>query len=237
MDAISNFLGNAARPKGAPIEITSGTGTHVPSADGLWCRVTLTSAGGGGGQGDASGAGGGGQAGASKQFVVRLPIAGWAYVVPAGGAPGVDGGDVVFGTLRLPGGKAGGSYAASTGKGGESPAAAPDIPGVVYGGAGGSAANYGAKPSSPAMPPGYRKVATASEVGLSGLVGASAGCGAPGGSSEYGQGAAQTALGAVGNNASGFGGGGSGGGQPVSGTRAGGSGTGGRIYIEPLGVW
>lgn len=237
MSASSTYTGKSFRPKGNPIELTSGAGTHVPSADGLWCRVTLTAAGGGGGEGNASGAGGGGQAGASKQFVVRLPIAGWAYVVPAGGAPGVDGGDVVFGTLRLPGGKAGGSFAAVSGKGGESPAAAPDIPGVVYGGAGGSAANYGSKPSSPAMPPGYSKVATASEVGLSGLVGASPARGAPGGSSEYGPGGAQSASGAVGNNASGFGGGGGGGGQPVSGTRAGGSGTGGRIYIEPLGVW
>ena len=79
---------------------TSGTGTYVPTENNARCLVRLQ-AGGGGGQ-TAGSAGGGG--GAFLEFVVRVPIAGLAYVVGAGGAINTAGGPTSFGKISAQGG-------------------------------------------------------------------------------------------------------------------------------------
>ena len=90
------FLGS----KPVPTLLTSGTGTFVPSADNALCRVRLQA---GGGGGHTSVAGGGG--GAMVEFWLRIPIAGIAYAVGAGGAVSAAGSDTTFGQFTAKGGK------------------------------------------------------------------------------------------------------------------------------------
>lgn len=79
------------------------TGTYVPTEDMARCLIRVQ-AGGGGGWGTAGNAGGGG--GAMIEEVVRIPIAGWAYVVGAGGAVSTAGSPSTLGPFGADGGKA-----------------------------------------------------------------------------------------------------------------------------------
>jgi len=79
------------------------TGTYVPTVDNARCLVRIQG-GGGGGWSTAGNAGGGG--GAMIEEVVRIPIAGWAYVVGAGGAVSTAGSPSTLGPFGADGGKA-----------------------------------------------------------------------------------------------------------------------------------
>lgn len=79
---LSDFMAAGAKPKLITL-LTSGTGTYVPTADNARCFVRVQ----GGGASGATGAGGmGGGAGAMVEGLLRIPIAGVAYTVGAGGA-------------------------------------------------------------------------------------------------------------------------------------------------------
>lgn len=246
MSASSDFTGKSFRPKGTPTTFTSGTGTFIPAADGMWYRYTIQGSGGGGAGGNATDGGGGGGAGEELTGIIKIAIAGIAYQVPAGGSGGaanifgVDGGPAVLGAIRAAGGRRGTTTLGgdgSRGLGGVGGGSKSIAPGSTPGGAGGSSnnASLGVQTASPGMPPGYPALLTAA-VDLSGL-GLSltpTDAGGAGGSSRNGAGGAGGASGANGSAGSGFGGGGGGGGK---GTTTGGAGAGGRIYLEPLGVW
>lgn len=131
---------------------TSGTGTHVPTADKALCYVELQGSG-GGGSNSVVAAGG---AGAKIGFWVRVPITGLAYVVPAGGAVNTDGGKATFGTISAQGGikgsnttdiisGAGGLIGAIAGASNGSNVTLADagIPDAYPGGAGGNGTNSG----------------------------------------------------------------------------------------------
>lgn len=98
----SDLTGLSAKPK-LITRYTSGTGTYVPTADMARCFVRLQASGAGGLTATAHGGG----AGAYVEFWVRVPIAGLAYSVPAGGAVNTDGSAATFGPYRVQGGKNG----------------------------------------------------------------------------------------------------------------------------------
>lgn len=102
----SDLTGLSAKPK-LITRITSGSGTHVPTADMARCFVRLQA---GGAGGWTSGSGGG--AGAMVEFWCRIPIAGWAYAVGSGGAVAVAGGLTTFNSISAMFGRPG--AAAST---------------------------------------------------------------------------------------------------------------------------
>jgi len=79
---------------------TSGTGTYIPTENNARCLVRIQ---GGGAGGHASGSGGGG--GAMAEFIIRIPIAGLAYAVGAGGAVANDGSNTTFGAFLAMGGR------------------------------------------------------------------------------------------------------------------------------------
>lgn len=131
---------------------TTGTGTHVPSVDNALCYVELQGSG-AGGSNTVVAAGG---AGAKIGFWVRVPIAGLAYTVPAGGAVNTDGSKATFGTMSAQGGKAGSSTTdrlsgtgglvgaiAGASNGSNATLAAAGIPDAYPGGAGGNGTNSG----------------------------------------------------------------------------------------------
>ena len=96
---LSNYVGGS-KPKLITL-LTSGTGTYVPTADMARCLVRIQ-AGGGGGSTANTGTGGGG--GAMVEVLVRVPIAGLAYAVGAGGAAETKGSVSYFGNYQaLPG--------------------------------------------------------------------------------------------------------------------------------------
>lgn len=87
MQSASDLLGSAGgKPKLITL-LTSGTGTYVPTVDMARCLVRIQ-AGGAGGASTGNYAGG---AGAMIEVFVRIPIAGLAYSVGAGGAIDGDG--------------------------------------------------------------------------------------------------------------------------------------------------
>lgn len=100
----SDLTGLSAKPK-LITRYTSGTGTYVPTADMARCFVRVQ----GGGSGGISNIGVAGAGGAMVEGWVRVPIAGGAYVVGAGGGAGVAGGDSSFGPLAAQGGGFGGT--------------------------------------------------------------------------------------------------------------------------------
>jgi len=101
MQSASDLLGLAGGKPKLITRLTSGTGTYVPTADMARCLVRIQ-AGGGGGSTQNAGTGGGG--GAMIEVLVRVPIAGLAYAVGAGGAAEVKGSVSYFGNYRaLPG--------------------------------------------------------------------------------------------------------------------------------------
>ncbi len=83
---------------------TTGTGTYIPTEDNARCLVR-TQAGGAGGH--ATGSGGGG--GAMVEESIRIPIAGLAYAVGAGGAVANNGSNSTFGPMTAIGGTYDGS--------------------------------------------------------------------------------------------------------------------------------
>ena len=78
--SMNDLFTASAKPKLITM-LTSGTGTYVPTADMARCLFRIQ-AGGGGGYTSESGGGGG----AMAEVMVRVPIAGIAYAVGAGGA-------------------------------------------------------------------------------------------------------------------------------------------------------
>jgi len=78
---------------------TSGTGTYVPTENNARCLVRIQAGGAGGYSG---GSGGGG--GAMVEVFVRVPIAGLAYAVGAGGAVGANGSVSTFDVYTAMGG-------------------------------------------------------------------------------------------------------------------------------------
>lgn len=240
-DFISTFKNsNSFRPKGVTTSLTSGTGTFIPSADGMWYRGVAVGPGGNGGAGDTTNGGGGGGYGEVVEFLIKVPIAGIAYVV---GAPG---GTTVFGQVFARGAAAGSDRSTNGGRGGfgggatsDSTSTTPYVirPGSTPGGAGGCGNAFATYPGAPALPEGFPFPSPAVTNGLSGLTNTAANAGGTGASGRFGNGGVGGGNDAVGSNATGYGAGGGGGGKAASGTRAGGTGTGGYIYLEPLGVW
>ena len=150
MSLSSNLFGGGIKP--VVTSYTSGTGTHVPTVDNALCYVDLQGSGGGGSNSVVAAGGGGAKIG----FWVRVPIAGLAYTVPAGGAVNTDGGKATFGTMSAQGGKAGTSVSSITsGAGGlvgaiagasngsNATLAMAGIPDAYPGGAGGDDVNAG----------------------------------------------------------------------------------------------
>lgn len=88
MSSLSDFMGASTKPK-LITSYTSGTGTYVPTADMARCFVRVQAGGGGGSYVGGSHLGGGG--GAMVEFWCRVPIAGLAYAVGAGGTGGGSG--------------------------------------------------------------------------------------------------------------------------------------------------
>ena len=109
MDAMG--IAGGAKPK-LITRFLSGTGNYIPTVDMARCLVRIQ---GGGGGGHASSTGGGG--GAFVEVVVRVPIAGLAYVVGAGGAVATAGSPSSFGQFTANAGK-GGQGAGVVGVGG-----------------------------------------------------------------------------------------------------------------------
>jgi len=99
MNELFNLAG--AKPKQIT-PYTTGTGTYVPTVDMARCFVRVQ-AGGGGGWSSIAGGGGG----AMIEFWIRVPIAGLAYVVGAGGAATVGGSASSFGQFIANPGTAG----------------------------------------------------------------------------------------------------------------------------------
>lgn len=258
MSASSEFTGKSFRPKGVPTEITSGTGTHTPPGSlGMWYRYTITSGGGAGGSGNGTNGAGGGGGGGTRRGVIFVPSTGASYTIGAGGAGssaavGANGGATVFGRIVVAGGR-GGRRHDQGGQGGaggglaSAPASGPAdvlatvvyVPdGVVPGGSGGSNDLDSAFSRAPAMPAGHPGRILAADASAYGLTQTPVNGGGGGGSSEFGTGASSVAdLTAAATNASGFGAGGGGAARTSGGVVNGSSGTGGRIYLEPLGVW
>jgi len=105
MSLLSDFVASGGKPR-LITRLTSGTGTHVPTADMARCLVRIQGGGAGGGP-SASTSGGGG--GAMVEVVVRIPIAGWAYAVGAAGAAGAAGSPSSLGIYIANGGMQGAS--------------------------------------------------------------------------------------------------------------------------------
>jgi len=96
LNELFNMAG--AKPK-VITPYTSSTGTHVPTVNMARCLVRLQA---GGSGGHSTNYGGG--AGAMTEWWVRIPIAGWVYVVGAGGAVSVNGSPTTLGALfAMPG--------------------------------------------------------------------------------------------------------------------------------------
>jgi hypothetical protein len=99
MQSASDLLGLAGGKPKLITRYTSGTGTYVPTADMARCLVRIQ-AGGAGGAGTNYGGGGG----AMTEWMLRISIAGLAYVVGAGGAVNSNGSVSSFGQyIALPG--------------------------------------------------------------------------------------------------------------------------------------
>lgn len=111
MNSLSDFLGGS-KPK-LITAYTSGTGTYIPTANMARCFVRLQAGGGGGNAGNYGGGGG-----AMTEWFIRIPIAGLAYTVGAGGAVGNDGSPTLLGLCTALAGKAGASGGSVGGTGG-----------------------------------------------------------------------------------------------------------------------
>lgn len=176
------------------IFLTSGTGTFVPLVDQSRCFVWLQQGGNGGGYSPGPGGSLGGAAGACVELMIRIPIAGYTYIVGAGGA--ADGG-VGSPTSLNYGWFAAGPTVTRPGCAGPSGGVGGISDGSSYQGAGEPGGSFG---------------------GPAGGVGGAAnavthrGGGGGGGSSYYGAGGAGGAGGAPGSAGIGFGSGGGGGG-------------------------
>lgn len=99
---LSNYMG-ASKPK-LITSYTSGTGTYVPTSDMARCFVRIQAGGGGGGNYGGTNYGGGG--GSMVEAIIRIPIAGIAYTVGAGGttSPATNGSRSSIGhIIALPG--------------------------------------------------------------------------------------------------------------------------------------
>ncbi len=247
----SDIIDLGSKPK-LITRITSGTGTYVPTADMARCFVRVQGAGASGGAGDGSIGGGGGGAGAMVEAMVRIPIAGLAYMVGAGGGStsttnGVSGGASRLGTLWAEGGSYGiyravsPSSATSRGGGlsnfGGAVNAAGAFISAVGGVAGVAGGSGGAGYNSKGSPPGFPVSSDATlgwsdkQTGLS----ATSALGGGGGDSFFGTGG-NGATTNPGNGSAGSGYGSGGGGAIGASTGVSGAGAGGCIEIWDYGV-
>lgn len=159
MQSASDLLGLAGGKPKLITRLTSGTGTYVPTVDMARCLVRIQ-AGGGGGASTGNNAGG---AGAMIEIFFRIPIAGLAYSVGAGGAVETDGSMSTLGQFSaMPG--AGGVNGVSPGMGGvigalmgpvDTNGASITVSGMagVSGGFGGNGSVAGGLPGFPIDPP------------------------------------------------------------------------------------
>lgn len=202
---------------------TSGTGTFTPLVDNARCFVRMI---GGGGSGGGGNSGSGGGASGMVEFALRVPIAGLAYTVGAGGARasslGNIGGDTYFGGRVTRGGGPGHPAADNIGgygTAGSYGAGGVDNPAGLVSRTGSSGVGLGAGGSG-----GAGLAAGGDCVG--GFPGGGVGVGGnsgSGGGSFYGSGG--TGAGAViGNSGNGYGAGGGGSYGSNGGTGAGGGG-------------
>lgn len=227
MSNLSDFLGGGKPKRITRYTSADGTGTYVPTADNARCFVRVT---GGGGGAAATSYGGGG--GATVEMFLRIPLAGIAWIVGAGGAPGAGGSKSVCGPLVAKGGEHGGQYSGwNYGAGGVTGSAglsATLYQGGLFGYAGGCGGAYGGVGAGTAGSSiGWPHVPEYS--GAPGGAGPYGGGG--GGSSIYGIGGAGGATaGSTGASATNYGAGGG------SGNAAGGSGAGGCIEIWDFGA-
>lgn len=99
MGSLSSIRVSSSKPR-LITAYTSSTGTYIPTVANARCLVRLQ---GGGAGGHASGSGGGG--GAMVEVFLRIPIAGLAYAVGAGGAAANDGSNTTFGQFTAMGGR------------------------------------------------------------------------------------------------------------------------------------
>lgn len=226
MSNLSDFMsGGGGKPKLITV-YTSGTGTYVPTADNARCFVRITAGGasGGGGTGNQDG----GPAGATIDFWIRIPIAGYAYSVGAGGVGVANtvpqaGSKSSLGHLVAIGARSGAQAISVT------PVATQSSGGSgIIGGIGGTGVKAGGIP-------GF--AATLSGADADVYSGAAAGAvGSGGGSSLYGIGGAGVGAGVDGNNAPSTSYGAGGGGGATTSGRKGGNGASGCIEIWDYGA-
>ncbi len=242
MSNLSDFL-TATKPKRVT-RLTSGTGTFTPLRDNALCMVRLQAGGGAGASGVSYRSGGGG--GAMVEFWVRVPIAGVAYTVGAGGAGvvsgyGGDGGNSRFGNMTADSGKGGGNtnpgewpYARgglnSQQAGFATATSASVLGGSVSGVAGGAGGLAGAAGSAPGFPASLDNSSTNYILPIANGQSLGSGQVGGGGDSFFGIGGNASSSGtANGGDGTGYG---SGGGATVAATPyRGGNGAGGLIEI------
>lgn len=152
MPSASDYL-PGAKPKLITF-ITTGSGTHVPTADMARCFVRLQ-AGGAGGAGTTYAGG----AGAMSEWLIRIPIAGMAYVIGGSGAVGIDGGKTTLGHLMAMAGGAPPGGAGGAGSGGMigllSGSVDADGASIAHSGVCGVSGGAGGYSSAPGWPAGF----------------------------------------------------------------------------------
>lgn len=246
MSNLSDFIASGGKPKRVT-RYTSGTGTFTPLNDNALCLVRIQ---GGGGAGGANGNfRGGGGAGAMVEFLIRVPIAGMAYSVGAGGVStigvtnGGDGSPTRFGNVTAEGGKGGGytnpsvwplSQGGMTSQqaGNVTASSTSVIGGSITGIAGGAGGSHGQNGSAPGFPVsqdnnGTNAIYQRANGQATGSAGNTTG---GGGDSFFGIGGnAATTASMNGSNGTGYGSGG--GAASATTTYKGGSGAGGLIEI------
>ena len=221
----SYLTGLSAKPKLITF-YTSGTGTYVPTADNARCFVRITAGGasGGGGAGNQDG----GPAGATIDFWIRIPIAGYAYSVGAGGVG-------VANTAPQAGSKSSLGHLVAIGA--RSGAQAISVVTVATQSAGGSGiiGGIGGTGVKAGGIPGFAATLSGAEADI--YSGAAAGAvGSGGGSSLYGIGGTGAGAGADRNNAPSTSYGAGGGGGAANAGRKGGNGASGCIEIWDYGA-
>lgn len=250
MSLLSDFMTSGGKPK-LITRYTSGTGTFVPSVDMARCFVRIQAGGASGGSSTDNIGGAGGGGGAMVEVLFRVPIAGVAYVVGAGGGAvtgsvsGVNGGLSRFNTITANGGL-GGNYRALTQSGlyscggslgnlagtvnasGAGMSVMGSVTGVS-GGSGGGGYSAGYKGSAPGFPVNYDN-ANGWIAALNGIS-TSFGLGGGGGDSFFGIGGNGASV-TVGSAGTGYGSGGGG----SANNYASGAGAGGLIEIWDFGV-
>lgn len=251
MSLLSDFMASGGKPR-LITRITSGTGTHIPTVDMARCLVRIQAGGASGGSSSDSIGGGGGGAGAMVEVFLRVPIAGYGYIIGAGGAAsgaaasGNNGALSRFGSFTAEPGLFGmaraitPNYTASRGGGLGNLAGFVNASGTnmfsfgqvsgVAGGAGGG--TYNVKGCAPGFPVSLDSTYGWTQI-YNGVSTTTGGLGGGGGDSFFGVGGdGATTNGGAGSPATGYGAGGGG----CAGNAASGAGAGGLIEIWDFGA-